>query len=188
VKLCVSLTEETTATTLARMAELAAVADLFEVRADFVRDLDLGALLAVRSKPILLTCRPASEGGRWPDSDAAARRCVLDEAVARGFDLVDVEARAGFDDVVAAKAGRGLVLSWHDFAGTPDDLDAIFERMAAARPDVVKIAVRARSILDLARLLAFARRRCAARGPSPGSPGWSDPRSGSRPGSARHPA
>ena len=33
---------------------------------------------------------------------------------------------SGFDDVVAAKAGRGLVLSWHDFEGTPDDLDAVY--------------------------------------------------------------
>ncbi len=166
MKLCVSLTEETTAGMLARMAALADEADLFEVRADFVRDLDLGALLAARTKPILLTCRPESEGGRWPDAGTAARRRVLLEAVERGFDLVDVEARAGLDDVVAAKAGRGLVLSWHDFAGTPDDLDAIFERMAAASPDVVKIAVRARTVEDLGRLLGFARRRFLARGPA----------------------
>ena len=163
MKLCVSLTEPTTAATLARMAQLAPVADLFEVRADFVRDLDLGALLAARVKPLLLTCRAESEGGRWPDADNASRREVLAAAVARGFDLVDVEARAGFDDVAAAKAGRGLVLSWHDFAGTPDDLDAIFERMAAVQPDVVKISVLARTVEDLGRLLAFARRRFAAR-------------------------
>lgn len=162
--IAVSLTEETTDAVVSRMAALAPVADLFEVRADFVRDLDLEALLKARVKPILFTCRPESEGGRFPDGDRLARRRLLSEAVSRGFDLVDVEMRAGFADVVAAKAGRGLVLSWHDFEGTPEDLDGIHARMAAQHPDVVKIAVTARSVADLGRLLAFAARH-AGRGP-----------------------
>ncbi len=164
MRVCVVIAEETTAAALARMAELLPHADLFELRADFVRDLDLRALVSARGRPLILTCRPESEGGRWPDADPAGRRRVLAQAVELGFDLVDVEARAGFDEVVAAKAGHGLVLSWHDFQTTPDDLDSIFERMATARPDVVKIAVRARSVGDLGRLLAFAQRRAARAG------------------------
>jgi 3-dehydroquinate dehydratase/shikimate dehydrogenase len=158
VKICVALAEATTAAFAARMAELAPQADLFEVRVDHAASLDLAALLRARTKPILFTCRAQSEGGRFPDADAAARRRLLLEAAERGFDLVDVEARAGFDDVVAARKGRGLVLSWHDTAGTPDDLDSIYERMAAVGPDVVKIAVTARSIRDLGRVLALASR------------------------------
>jgi len=165
VKLCVSLTEETTAALVARMAELAPVADLFEVRADHVRDLDLAAVLKARAKPLLFTCMPESEGGRFPDRDHSARRRLLSEAVGRGFDLVDVDARVGFADVVASKTGRGLVLSWHDLEGTPEDLDGIYRRMAAQHPDIVKIAVTARSVADLGRLLAFAARHAAARGP-----------------------
>jgi len=163
--IAVSLTEETTRAVVSRMAALSAVADLFEVRADFVHDLDLPALMDARTKPILFTCRPESEGGRWPDADPTGRRALLRRAVDLGFDLVDVEARAGFDDVVAAKAGRGLVLSWHDFEGTPRDLDGVHERMATHSPDVVKIAVTARSVADLGRLLAFASRRGGAPGP-----------------------
>jgi 3-dehydroquinate dehydratase/shikimate dehydrogenase len=163
--IAVSLTEETTAAVVDRMAALAPVADLFEVRADFVRDLDLAALLAARTKPILFTCRPESEGGRFPDRDHEARRRLLSKAVALGFDLVDVEARSGFADVIAAKAGQGLVVSWHDFEGTPEDLDAVHDRIAALRPDVVKIAVTARSVTDLGRLLAFAARHVGPRGP-----------------------
>jgi len=121
--------------------------------------------LEARTKPILFTCRPESEGGRWPDTDPAGRRAMLQRAVDLGFDLVDVEARAGFDEIVAAKAGRGLVLSWHDFEGTPDDLDGICEALAVHRPDVVKIAVTARSVADLGRLLAFASRRAGVPGP-----------------------
>jgi len=163
--IAVSLTEETTAAVADRMAALAPVADLFEVRADHVRDLDPDALLAARTKPILFTCRCESEGGRFPDGEREALRRILCDAVARGFDLVDVEERSGLDDVVASKAGKGLVLSWHDFEGTPGDLDGIHDRMAARQPDVVKIAVTARSVADLGRLLAFAARRAGRPGP-----------------------
>lgn len=163
MRICISITDDTTAAVVARMAELRSVADLFEVRADFVRDLDLAALLRARERPILLTCRSDAEGGR--SGDAVSRRRTLAEAAALGFDLVDVEARSGFDDVAAAQRGKGLVLSWHDFDGTPDDLDAIYERVAALRPDVVKVVTRARGIADLGRVLAFARRHAGAAPP-----------------------
>ena len=162
-RIVVSLAEETTAATLARMGELADVADVFEVRADLVRNLDLDALLRSRTKPLLLTCRAQSEGGGWPDGDGEGRRRLLREAVERGVDMVDVEHRAGFDDVVKAKAGHGLVLSFHDLEGTPADLEGLFERMAASGADVVKIATTARSVADLGRLAHFASRH--AEGP-----------------------
>ena len=165
MKLCVVLTETTTAAMAARMAELAPLADLFEIRADYVRDLDLQALLRARTRPILFTYRVESEGGRIPDADADRRRAVLLEAARLGFDLVDVEARAGFDDVVAARSKGGLVLSWHDVEGTPDDLEAVYERMAAQGPEIVKIVVTARSVRDLGRLLAFAARHAQDRAP-----------------------
>lgn len=168
MRICVTLTDESMASALGRMAELRDVADLFEVRADHVRDFDLEALLRARTKPILLTCRSESEGGRSPAADAPRRRRLLAEAFRLGFDFVDVEASSGFDEIAAERKGRGLVLSVHDFERTPEDLDGIFERMAARRPEIVKIVTRARSIADLGRVLAFARRRAKAR--QPGDP------------------
>ena len=162
MRICVSVTDETTAAVIDRMAALAPCADLFEVRADHVRDLDLPALIRARTKPILLTCRTEAEGGRFLRRDEARRRAILREAVRLGFDLVDVEARAGFDDVADAKAGRGLVLSWHDFEGTPTNLEALYRRMAEAGADIVKIAVTARSVEDLGRVAAFARTHARA--------------------------
>ena len=164
--ICVSLTEATTGETLARMEALTPVADLFEVRADFLRDFDLAALLRARAKPLLFTCRPESEGGRWPDGDTEGRRRLLRQAVERGVDLVDVELSSGFDDLIAAKAGDGLVLSVHDLEGIPDDLDGLHARMAATGADVIKIVGTARSVADLGRLTALARRQ-----PSPPGPG-----------------
>jgi 3-dehydroquinate dehydratase/shikimate dehydrogenase len=171
--ICVSLTEETTEATLARMASLDPRADLFEIRADFLRDLDLPALLRARRKPLLFTCRPRSEGGQWPDSDPEGRRRRLLEAARSEVDLVDVELRSGFDDVVALRAGRGLVVSRHDLDAMPIDLPGLHAEMAALGADVVKIVGTPRSAADLGRLLAFARSQDSQRGRVPEGGRWS---------------
>jgi len=162
--LCVTLTEETTGGLIERMAALAGIADLFEIRADRVLDLDLLALLRARTRPLLLTCRALSEGGSWPDDDPH-RRLTLLEGVKRGFDYVDVESASGFTEVMVEKAGRGLVVSHHDLTGTPDDLDALYARMCTQGADVVKIAVTPRSVADVGRLLALAARVARQGGP-----------------------
>ncbi len=162
--ICVSLTEETTAATIDRMVELAEVADLFEVRGDLVLDLDLLALVRARTRPLMLTCRARSHGGRWDDDDPRRGRTLL-EGVRRGFDFVDVEHGSHLAAVASEKAGNGLVVSHHDLAGTPDDLDVLYREMAAAGADIVKIAVTPRSIADVGRLFAFAARARSDGGP-----------------------
>jgi 3-dehydroquinate dehydratase/shikimate dehydrogenase len=160
----VSLTEETMAGLMDRMEELAPVADLFEVRADLVLDLDLLTLMRVRSKPLLLTCLPMAEGGRWQDDDPQ-RRLMLLEAVKRGFDYVDVNFRSKYLDVMMEKSGRGLIVSYHDLDGTPADLDGLYTQMADCGADIVKIAVNPRSVAEVGRLLAFAQRVAQRGGP-----------------------
>jgi len=156
-QICVALVEETTAGMVARMTELAPLADLFEVRADRVIDLDLLTILRARTRPIVLTCRSVSEGGSWPDDDPR-RRLTLLEAVKRRFDYVDVELRSGFFDVMVEKVGEGLIVSHHDIEGMPDDLDRLYGEMTEVGADIAKIVVTPRSIADVGRLLAFAAR------------------------------
>jgi len=155
IQICVSLTERTVADLTARMEELAGRADLFEVRADMLDDLDLLAILRAKTEPILFTCRSTAEGGQWRWDETQRRRILL-EAVKRGFDYVDVELASGFTEVIEEKRGRGLILSHHDLEGTPADLESIYRRMAEAGADVAKIAVTPSSISDVGRLLAFA--------------------------------
>jgi 3-dehydroquinate dehydratase / shikimate dehydrogenase len=157
LRICVSLTEETTEAVIERMQALAGVADLFEVRGDLVLDLDLLSILRARVKPLMLTCRSESEGGRWADDDPRRRKALL-EGVKRGYDYVDIEHRSGLLDVMNEKAGRGLIVSYHDLAGMPADLDSLYAEMAGRGADVVKIAVTPRSIADVGRVMAFARR------------------------------
>ena len=164
MRICVSLTEETTDGVIERMEALAGLADLFEVRADLVLDLDLLLILRARVKPLLLTCRAESEGGRWADDDPR-RRLALLEGIKRGYDYVDIEHRSGMLDLMREKSGRGLVVSYHDLTGMPADLDTLYAEMSERGADVVKIAVTPRSIADVGRVMAFARRAEARGGP-----------------------
>lgn len=163
-QICVSLREPTTLGIVDRMADLADAADLFEIRGDLVTDLDLLAIVRAKTRPLLFTCRGASEGGRLDDADPR-RREALREAVRRGFDYVDVEYRSGLLDLIVQKTGHGLVISYHDLAGTPDELPRLYEAMAGRGADIVKIVVTPRSIMDVGRLLDCAAQ--AARGGGP---------------------
>ncbi len=154
-KICVSLTEETTEGTIDRMVDLAPLADLFEIRGDLIFDLDLLTLRRAQTKPLVFACRPESEGGRWHDTETR-RRMTLLEAVKRGFDYVDVEYRSDFLDVMVEKSGNGLIVSWHDVLGMPDNLEGLYFKMCERGADVVKIAVTPRSVADVGQLMKFA--------------------------------
>jgi 3-dehydroquinate dehydratase/shikimate dehydrogenase len=162
-QICVSLTEETTSGVIQRMSTLAGLADLFEVRGDLVRDLDLLEILRARTRPIVFACRPVGEGGRWDDGESR-RRQVLLEAVKRGFDYVDVEYRSDLVDVAMEKSGSGLIVSYHDMEGTPADLEGLYARMCDRGADVVKIAVTPRSVADVGRVLQLAARVAVSHG------------------------
>ena len=163
-QICVSLTETTTAAVIDRMVDLSGVADLFEIRGDFVSDLDLLTILRARTRPLLFSYRPVSEGGCCLDADPK-RRLRLLEAVKRGYDFVDVEFESALFEVMVEKAGNGLIVSRHDLEATPDDLDGLYARMSEKGADVVKIVVTPRSISDVGRLLEFSSRAASGGGP-----------------------
>ena len=54
------------------------------------------------------------------------------------------------------KAGRGLIVSLHDFDGMPDDLEGLYKAMCDDGADIVKLAVTPRSFADVVRILEFA--------------------------------
>ena len=120
---CVTVTAPSTTAECAsrQRRDEAASADLIELRLDTVRDPDVAGALAGRRKPVIVTCRPTWEGGRFGGSEE--ERCrLLADALALGAEYVDVEWAAGFTDLVASTGGRRIVLSSHDFDGVPDDL------------------------------------------------------------------
>jgi 3-dehydroquinate dehydratase/shikimate dehydrogenase len=153
--------ETVTALTLAELRakrDRATDADLVELRLDGVRDLHVAGALDGRSLPVVVTCRPAWEGGRFDGSEEERHR-LLTQAVDSGAEFVDVEWRAGFRDSLLASGreagGNGaspgrtrFVVSNHDFDGTPADLAARVRDMRTTGADIVKVAITAHALRD----------------------------------------
>ena len=127
-------------------------ADLVELRLDSVSDPSVAGALSGRRLPVIVTCRPAWEGGQFRGSEDE-RRSMLREALARGADYVDVEWKANFTDVLADTGGRRVVLSMHDFDGVPDDLVAQAQAMRGTGAEIIKLAVTTKRLSDCLPLL-----------------------------------
>ena len=145
-RLCVTVTAETTAD-LRRKRDEAIGADLVELRLDTVSDPDVAGALAGRKVPVIVTCRPTWEGGRFKGSEEE-RRQILRDALSHGAEYVDIEWKANFTDLVQSTSGRRVVLSSHDFTGVPADLTERALAMRATGAEVVKIAVQTSRLTD----------------------------------------
>lgn len=154
--LCASLEAATTAELCASRDCVDPAVDLIELRLDSVKDPNVGQVLEGRKRPVIVTCRPTWEGGRFNGSEEERHR-ILAEAIEAGADYVDVEWRAGFNDLVKSREGRGIVLSMHDFEGVPSDLESQYRMMRAMEPEVVKVAVHVRKLSDMCSLLQLRR-------------------------------
>jgi 3-dehydroquinate dehydratase/shikimate dehydrogenase len=124
---------------------------MVELRLDGVEDIDVAGALAGRTLPVIVTCRPTWEGGRF-DGSEERRQSILREALDDGADYVDVEWRAGFADLIA-RDPRRVVLSSHDFQRVPNDLAARASAMRQTRVGTIKIAIPAARLTDALALL-----------------------------------
>ncbi len=114
-------------------------ADMVECRLDFLSPSpsanDLATLFADSPVPILATCRPVREGGRFSGGESH-RLGILRLAAQYGAAFVDVE----IDTPLADWPKGAVILSHHDFERCPADLDAIVARLEASPAAVNKVA------------------------------------------------
>ena len=139
---------------LLQARDAATAGDMVELRLDGVRDLDVHGALRGRRVPAVVTCRASWEGGQF-DGSEEERRGILRHALAAGAEFVDVEWRAGFDDVIAQDPAR-TVVSFHDFTGVPAGLDDRAAAMRRTGAGTIKIAYAARRLCDTLPLRAIA--------------------------------
>lgn len=114
--------------------------------------------------PILFTIRTKNEGGQAEISLSDYCRLNL-LAVQGGADFIDVELSAGqsaADELIRAahSQGKKVILSSHDFSGTPGEEEMLdrLRRMQELNGDISKLAVMPRSAVDVIRLLSVTAR------------------------------
>jgi len=107
---------------------------------------------------ILATCRRHQNAGRFNGSVEEQIR-ILDLAVSRGARAVDVEietAEAAPERLNALRGRTCLVVSYHNFEGTPP-MDGVLSRMLRTQADAYKIVTTARKPSDMGRVLSLVR-------------------------------
>ena len=155
--LCVTVTAPTMAA-LREERDRVADADLVELRLDTVRDPDVAGALEGRRRPVIVTCRAGWEGGGFLGAEEERRR-LLGQARDQGAEYVDIEWKAGFDDLIARAAGKRIVLSSHHFSHVPPDLGDLTRAMRATGAEVIKIAAKVNSLGDCLPLLELGAQR-----------------------------
>ncbi len=136
-RLAVPLAEPDTDSCLALLKTLAPSIGLAELRLDLMQSFDLPRLIAESPCPLIITCRPPREGGRFSGSEEA-RLDILAQALNLGCAYVDVE----WDrlDWLAAqpRTQTRVIVSrhWHD--RMPEDLWALYTKLRQ-QADVVKL-------------------------------------------------
>ena len=149
--LCVTITEPGTDEALdaARRAREGG-AGLVEYRLDaMARDrLDLARLVGDSPLDAIVTFRLPADGGlgRYGEIDEAGRAGLLKKALELGAAYVDIE--FGRHEALAnAPAGR-LIVSHHDFEGTPAGLGEVAKKIESTPASVVKVVTMARTAAD----------------------------------------
>jgi 3-dehydroquinate dehydratase/shikimate dehydrogenase len=155
-RLCITVAGSTMAEVRARRDAASGLADLVEVRLDGVADPDPAGALAGRTRPVIVACHPTWEGGRFDGAEETRRR-ILTAALDAGADYVDLEWRAGFDELFTDANRRRVIVSNHVFDGVPADLDERYRAMRATGAGIVKIAVEPRRLSELAPLVQLGR-------------------------------
>ena len=158
--ICVSIGAATVAQALEAARLSVNLADVIEIRLDTLSDPEIAPFIRNLSVPLLFTNRPEWEGGSFKGTETA-RVGLLVEAVVQGCALVDLELktapelRAELLDILLQHPQTGLIVSWHDFAGTPsaDELAEILIQQLDSGAHIGKIVTTAHNYVDVLRIL-----------------------------------
>jgi len=146
-RLAAPLAQPDTDSCLALLQMLAPSIGLAELRLDLMQTFDLPRLIAESPCPLIITCRPPREGGRFAGSEEA-RLNILAQAMELGCAYVDVEWDR-LDWLAEQKRTKTRVIAsrhWHEHM--PEDLWSAYTDLRG-QVDVVKLVGMARRPADM---------------------------------------
>jgi len=128
-------------------------ADLIELRLDLIKSPNLKQLITKSKKPVIITNRKKSEGGKSKDNKK--RIDSLKKTIKLNADFVDIELSSGKktinelkNSINKNKKRTRLIISYHNFKKTPKNLNSIYKKIKKLGPDIIKIVTFANSIDD----------------------------------------
>ena len=126
------------------------IADIIELRLDLIANFDLPVLMKATTLPCIVTNRTKLEGGQFKGSEEE-RVQILHRAIEARADYVDIETstpRELLKSVLENKGQTKIILSYHNFSNTMEDLEPLYEIMSELPGDILKIVTYAQDISD----------------------------------------
>lgn len=120
-------------------------ADLIELRFDFFANpntKDLQKLLSSSKLQKILTIRTPDQGGHFHGNEKL-RQELFKFAIKSHIEFIDIEFTSKFRPKSRSKTK--LILSDHNFTSTPNNLSHLYKKIAAEKPDLVKIVTTAQT-------------------------------------------
>lgn len=174
--ICIPVMDPTHREALRSAQKSAGLADLIELRMDWIADGDVLELIRAARRAsagvkIIVTCRRREESGLAQENRPVlstkertkeAKMKLLREAVLSGADFIDIELAEGDKAISKTRSWcrrrpnpARLIVSWHDPYETPPlgELKKIFDSCVRAGADIVKMVPYARSLSDNAAVL-----------------------------------
>ena len=136
------------------------IADILELRLDLIVSPDLSALLACSTLPVIVTNRSKHDGGQYKGLDEDRLQSLRD-ALKAGADYVDIEVstpREYLQPFLEESEPAKIILSYHDFSHTPEDLNPVYETMCEMPGEIVKIVTYARDLSDNLKMFELLKR------------------------------
>lgn len=158
--ICVSVAGEKADLVLEIARQSQMHADVIEIRLDSLADPEIDPFVKYLDVPLLFTNRPEWEGGSFRGPEAK-RVELLIRAAQQDCALVDLELKTAPElrgellDILLQHPDTGLIISWHDFAGTPadDELTEILVQQMESGAHIGKIVTTPKDFKDVLRVL-----------------------------------
>ncbi|MCP4715123.1 MAG: type I 3-dehydroquinate dehydratase, partial [Deltaproteobacteria bacterium] len=119
--ICIPITARTTDQAIAEMQSAEKTADIVEIRLDYIGSPDLERILKSRTKPVIITIMPTSEGGHFTGSEQE-RTALFQQAIELGAEHIDVNfGNPALAELLQQKKKTRIIVSYHNFSETPAD-------------------------------------------------------------------
>lgn len=158
-RICVSIARETVEEGVTAAEKISPLADVIEIRLDRLKTIAVAPFMSRLTKPLLLTNRPAWEGGGY-EGEEEARIIPLLDGAQLGVAYVDLELKAPASSQKAMlqaveKSATRLILSWHNFQETPtrEELVGRLAMIQDRGAHIAKIVTMAHDYHDVLRVL-----------------------------------
>lgn len=136
-------------------------ADMFEIWLDRMKTCDMTAIKKAAKRPIIVVNKGKAEKGtfRGSEDERINRLMTAKEQGANFIDIGIQTEKTLIKKLVQARGKAKIIISYHDFAKTPNirELEKIGEKAIALGANIIKIAVFPASIADLEKLLKIAK-------------------------------